>query len=245
LLCGREAPLREVARSLRMTSQGASGRKEGVPASLMQRCRGGRVGRQDLNFDCVPPHADFTLSSRASDQIRTILRAAILSKPLLIEGDPSTGKTSAVAFAAHLMQQPLLQFSMTPGTSIGDLVGSIGVNQDLGGLVFQEGVLTTAMKEGYWLILDEANLAPDAVLRILEDVLNDGRLTIPASLVAADPRRKQELSADGTMIVQSHPAFRLFAAQNPPPFFHLPGDTSPHVRLAPLPLPLHGLQCAG
>lgn len=70
-----------------------------------------------------------------------------------------------------------------------------------GKLVFKEGVLVQAMKNGYWIILDELNLAPSDILEALNRVLDDNReLFIPET---------QEL-------IRAHPNFMLFATQNPP-----------------------------
>ena len=49
-----------------------------------------------------------------------------------------------------------------------------------GKLVFQDGPLVTAMREGHWVILDELNLAPTDILEALNRVLDDNReLYIP------------------------------------------------------------------
>ena len=57
------------------------------------------------------------------------------------------------------------------------------------------------MRNGYWLILDELNLAPTEVLEALNRVLDDNReLFIPET---------QE-------VIKAHPRFLLFATQNPP-----------------------------
>lgn len=63
------------------------------------------------------------------------------------------------------------------------------------------GVLVEAMRKGYWIILDELNLAPTDVLEALNRVLDDNReLFIPETQT----------------LVKAHPGFRLFATQNPP-----------------------------
>lgn len=63
------------------------------------------------------------------------------------------------------------------------------------------GVLVEAMRKGYWIILDELNLAPTDVLEALNRVLDDNReLFIPETQT----------------VVKAHPGFRLFATQNPP-----------------------------
>ncbi|KAK4336875.1 hypothetical protein RND71_043910 [Anisodus tanguticus] len=81
-----------------------------------------------------------------------------------------------------------------------EYVGNYTVD-NFGKLVFKEGLLIEAMRNGYWLILDELNLASTEVLEALNRVLDDNReIFIPEI---------QET-------VQAHPQFLLFATQNPP-----------------------------
>ena len=56
------------------------------------------------------------------------------------------------------------------------------------------------MRNGFWVILDELNLAPTDVLEALNRVLDDNReLFIPETQT----------------MIKAHPNFRLFATQNP------------------------------
>lgn len=66
-----------------------------------------------------------------------------------------------------------------------------------------------AVKDGLWLVLDEANLAQDAVLRVVEDVLSSGFLRLGAGGVAGQPG-----STSGLLTIPAHPNFRLFITQN-------------------------------
>ena len=55
--------------------------------------------------------------------------------------------------------------------------------------------------QGYWIVLDELNLAPSEVLEALNRLLDDNReLYLPET---------QE-------VIKPHPEFMLFATQNPP-----------------------------
>jgi len=68
-------------------------------------------------------------------------------------------------------------------------------------LIFFTGVLVEAMRKGYWIILDELNLAPSDVLEALNRVLDDNR----------------ELFVTETQeTIKAHPNFMLFGTQNPP-----------------------------
>lgn len=63
------------------------------------------------------------------------------------------------------------------------------------------GVLIDAMRKGYWIILDELNLAPTDVLEALNRLLDDNR---------------ELFIAETQEVVKAHPRFMLFATQNPP-----------------------------
>ena len=62
-------------------------------------------------------------------------------------------------------------------TDIQEYLGSYvpSQNEQDGKLVFQEGVLVEAVRHGYWVILDELNLAPSEVLEALNRLLDDNR----------------------------------------------------------------------
>lgn len=64
-----------------------------------------------------------------------------------------------------------------------------------------KGILVEALRKGYWIVLDELNLAPSDVLEAMNRLLDDNReLLIPET---------QE-------VVKPHRNFLLFATQNPP-----------------------------
>jgi midasin len=57
------------------------------------------------------------------------------------------------------------------------------------------------MRKGYWIVLDELNLAPTDVLEALNRLLDDNR---------------ELLITETQEVVRAHPRFMLFATQNPP-----------------------------
>jgi len=57
------------------------------------------------------------------------------------------------------------------------------------------------MRKGYWIILDELNLAPTDVLEALNRLLDDNR-----ELFVAETQE----------VIKAHPRFLLFSTQNPP-----------------------------
>ncbi|KAB8257115.1 hypothetical protein BDV32DRAFT_160729 [Aspergillus pseudonomiae] len=99
-----------------------------------------------------------------------------IEKNLKNLGPTSAGKTSMIEYLAKVSGNKFVQY-----------LGSYGV-------------LVEALRNGYWIVLDELNLAPSDVLEALNRLLDDNReLFIPET---------QE-------VVHPHPNFMLFATQNP------------------------------
>ncbi|KAK9245981.1 hypothetical protein V1506DRAFT_513913 [Lipomyces tetrasporus] len=120
--------------------------------------------------------------------------------PVLIQGPTSSGKTSMISYLAKKTGHKFVRINNHEHTDLQEYLGSY-VSDAQGSLRFQEGALVEAVRNGYWIVLDELNLAPTDVLEALNRLLDDNReLFIPET---------QE-------VVKPHPHFLLFATQNPP-----------------------------
>lgn len=120
--------------------------------------------------------------------------------PVLIQGPTSSGKTSMIEYLAKRTGQKFVRINNHEHTDLQEYLGSY-MSDDTGQLRFQEGILVEALRKGYWIVLDELNLAPTDVLEALNRLLDDNReLLIPET---------QE-------VVKPHKDFMLFATQNPP-----------------------------
>ncbi|KAJ7733787.1 P-loop containing nucleoside triphosphate hydrolase protein, partial [Mycena maculata] len=138
----------------------------------------------------------------SQDNAMRVVRACQVSKPILLEGSPGVGKTSLVTALANLAGHQLCRINLSDQTDLIDLFGS-DLPVEGGGpgeFAWKDAEFLTALQEGHWVLLDEMNLAPQAVLEGLNAVLDHrGSVYIP------------ELGCSFTR----HPAFRIFAAQNP------------------------------
>lgn len=72
---------------------------------------------------------------------------------------------------------------------------------------FQEGLVPQAMRKGWWVILDEVNLAEPQVLERLNSVLE----RYPSLVLTEGPGTRMGPGGD----VSVHPDFRIFATMNP------------------------------
>ncbi|MFH4981499.1 hypothetical protein AB6A40_008208 [Gnathostoma spinigerum] len=119
--------------------------------------------------------------------------------PVLLEGETSTGKTAMVIHLAKISGNTVIRINNHEHTDLQEYIGSYAPDRN-GKLIFMEGALLKAMKAGYWVILDELNLAASDVIEALNRLLDDNRELYVSEL---------------NTTVRAHQSFRLFATQNP------------------------------
>ena len=143
---------------------------------------------------------NFILTPMFIKHLETLIQIVSLSEyAVLVEGPTSCGKTSIVEFLAQCMNQKILRINNNQNTEVEEYLGSYTTDKN-GNFYFNEGFLVKAVKEGFWIILDEINLAPSEVLEALNRLLDDNReLYLPES----------------NTVIKAHKNFRIFAAMNP------------------------------
>lgn len=155
----------------------------------------------------VPPSKiSFALEAPTTQSnLVRVLRALQLRRPVLLEGSPGVGKTSLIEAIARQSGHKLVRINLSDQTDVSDLFGQdlpATSNEENHGSKFSwcDGVFLQALRQGDWVLLDELNLAPQAVLESLNAVLDHrGTVYIP------------ELN-------QTFPCaqgFQVFATQNP------------------------------
>lgn len=143
---------------------------------------------------------NFIFTNSVKENLKRIARVCSARLPCLLQGDTSIGKTSLIKWLANETQNTLIRINNHDHTDLQEYIGSYVIDTN-GKLTFKEGLLVEAMRKGYWILLDELNLASSEVLEALNRVLDDNReIFIPEI---------QET-------VKAHPRFILFATQNPP-----------------------------
>ena len=145
---------------------------------------------------------DYILTPSVQQKLIDLARIILTRRfPILIEGPTSSGKTSSIEYLAKRTGHHFVRINNHEHTDIQEYLGSYVSDPLTGKLVFNDGLLVQALREGHWIVLDELNLAPTDVLEALNRLLDDNReLVIPET---------QE-------VVRPHPHFMLFATQNPP-----------------------------
>ena len=148
------------------------------------------------------PAEEFIITPSVEAKLIDLARIVVTKRfPVLIEGPTSSGKTSSIEYLARRTGHRFVRINNHEHTDIQEYLGTYVSDPETGKLVFKDGLLVRALRNGDWIVLDELNLAPTDVLEALNRLLDDNReLVIPET---------QE-------VVRPHPHFMLFATQNPP-----------------------------
>ncbi|ETB59795.1 hypothetical protein YYC_03183 [Plasmodium yoelii 17X] len=156
-------------------------------------------GNEDINLKNIL--SNFIITKNVRENIKKLaLCLSSIKTPILLEGNTSVGKTSLVKFFADITGHKFIRINNHMNTDINEYYGQFVNDKNSDSLIFEEGAFVKAVRNGYWVVLDELNLAPSEVLESLNRILDDNKeLYIP------------ELKC----YVKAHKDFMLFATQNP------------------------------
>lgn len=121
---------------------------------------------------------------------------------ILLTGGTGVGKTAGIKCLASYTGNPLVRVNLHDNTDELELFGGYKPNPKGPGFVWQDGLVTSAVRNGYWLLLDELNLAEPAVLERLNALLDGDDFVVLTE------------KSDGE-VVRAHQDLRVFATMNP------------------------------
>ncbi|MFC1713571.1 AAA family ATPase [Candidatus Poribacteria bacterium] len=122
------------------------------------------------------------------------------SETLLMVGESGVGKSKMIQYLAQETNTPLLNACGHNEITVENLLGTMTVVN--GNTIWKDGILPEAMRKGYWLLLDEINAIDPGVMKVINEVLDNRKITIT---VAGEPR-----------LVKAHNDFRFICTMNPP-----------------------------
>ena len=115
----------------------------------------------------------YCIDSQTASLLERVSEAVIGQECLLLEGSTATSKTSSILYLAALVGQPVMRLNLSGATDVSEFVGRFVPDEtrEGNGWKWEDGPVVKAMLEGYWLILDELNLAEASVLERLNSIL--------------------------------------------------------------------------
>ncbi|PWW78362.1 midasin [Tuber magnatum] len=127
-----------------------------------------------------PPSIVDTHTTRKN--ISSIARALRSPQSVLITGQSGSGKTYLVHQIAHVLNNMdgMISIHLGDQTDAKLLIGAYTTAGALGSFEWRAGVLTTAVREGRWVVVEDIDQAPKDVLSVLLPLMERGELVIPS-----------------------------------------------------------------
>ncbi|KAJ8326810.1 hypothetical protein O5D80_004253 [Batrachochytrium dendrobatidis] len=165
------------------------------------------------------PDVVFFENSKQTMIMQEILRDYSLGEHLLIIGNQGVGKNKIVDRFLQLLRLPREYIQLHRDVTVSSLTSCPTIVN--GCLVYEDSPLVRAVREGYILVVDEADKAPTHVTAILKSLVEDGEM------VLSDGRRIVSCNTTrdvNTNCIVIHPRFRMFVLANRPGFPFLGND---------------------
>ncbi|TBU14529.1 AAA ATPase [Ordospora colligata] len=140
----------------------------------------------------------FVLTRSFRKLVNLVVLALKSKEPVLIVGETGIGKTKVCDVVSELFGRNLRTLSIHGGVESSDFLGSFVFEECK--IVWKDGPLVRAMKNGEVFLIDEINLAEDSVLERLNSLL--------------EPHRTIYIAETGEEVV-AHENFMLLATMNP------------------------------
>ena len=151
----------------------------------------------------IPKHNEnLIITDTVAGVMYAIEKLQAMKKPTLLVGHAGVGKNQNISEVANKLGKPVIKINCSGDMRTSSLLGRMAPNED-GKFVWEDGLIIKAIREGYWLILDEINCLDADILFCLHGLIDDGFITL----------------ANNSEVVEAHPEFRMFATMNPISYF--------------------------
>jgi len=170
----------------------------------------GKIPTVPVNYDLYEARR-FGTYKELGDELKVLEGAIKAGLPYLWEGEKGIGKTMGVTEVCARLKIPLVSFSCSSGTTMGDIIGREHLMND--NSVFHLGVLPTAIEVANKfgsavLYLDELNALEPEIQKQLNPVIDDRR-----SLVVNDKLYALDKGVTFTIIATMNPSY--YGGTNP------------------------------
>ncbi|KAG0224963.1 von Willebrand factor A domain-containing protein 8 [Actinomortierella wolfii] len=173
--------------------------------------------RRDSNPVLVP-NIVFHENPKQTEILMEMLKDFQLGEHLLLIGNQGVGKNKLADYFLQLLHLPREYIQLHRDTTVQSLTATPSIVD--GVLQYDDSPLVKAVREGYILVIDEADKAPTYVTSVIRNLLEDGQM------VLSDGRRIVSRPTEGTTEeeIVIHPDFRMLVLANRPGFPFLGND---------------------
>ena len=125
--------------------------------------------------------SSLVMTKTIKQNMRLLARSINMTKPLLVTGFSGVGKTSLIRDLARELGRTssTVTLHLNEQTDAKMLIGMYTTAKPPGSFSWQPGILTTAVMEGRWVVIEDLDRAPTDVISILLPLLERGELLVP------------------------------------------------------------------
>jgi MoxR-like ATPase len=141
-------------------------------------------------FPQLVPKTLFYHNPRQDLELREMLKDHLLNDPLLLIGNQGVGKNKLIDRLLDLLNTPREYIQLHRDTTVQQLTSQPVVVDGI--LKFEDSPLVEAAKNGYVLVVDEADKAPTHVTAVLKSLVEDGEMLLADGRRIISPQRMME-----------------------------------------------------
>ena len=134
------------------------------------------------SVDRILQHASsFILTETTRQNLRATADALLDPRPLLVTGLSGSGKTSVIREISQTLGKAssMLTLHLNEQTDAKLLIGMYTSATSTGSFTWRPGVLTTAVQEGRWVLVEDLDRVPADILSTFLPLLERGELLVP------------------------------------------------------------------
>jgi midasin len=160
-----------------------------------------------------PEHTSFVFTETTTNNLQITAKAIVGSRSVLVTGALGSGKSSTIRYIANYLGKAssMLTLHLNEQTDAKLLIGMYTSATTPGSFCWQPGILTTAVKEGRWVLIEDLDRAPVEVVSTLLPLLDTGELLVSnlGGVIRAAPGFKliatirSHTNAKGEDVIQS------------------------------------------
>lgn len=124
----------------------------------------------------------FVPTNSAFEVLRKLASSVQFNKPVMLYGKAGSGKTFLINQLANYMSysDSIVKIHLGEQTDAKLLLGTYASGEKPGTFEWRTGVLTSAVQEGKWVLIEDIDKAPTEVLSVLLTLLEKRELSIPS-----------------------------------------------------------------
>jgi midasin len=129
-----------------------------------------------------PPTSKIVTTQTTISNVRAFAEGVLQPKPVLLTGLAGAGKTTIVNHCAQQLNklESMVTLHLNEQSDAKLLVGMYTSGSTPGTFTWRPGALTTAVREGRWVFIEDLDRAPNEIISTLLPLIERGELLIPS-----------------------------------------------------------------